>query len=155
MRVLAIDFGTKKLGLALSDPEGRFALPRGVMPREGEAEQMYAGLARLAAEERVGALVVGLPLGLDGAETATTRQARNFGNRLAARLALPVHFVDERLSSAEAKSRLAETGTRGKKAKARLDAEAAALILESFLAARRAAAPAAPVGDGPDGEDAP
>jgi len=140
MRVLAIDFGTKKLGLALSDPEGRFALPRGIMPREGDAERMYAELARLAADERVGELVVGLPLGLGGEETETTRQARNFGNRLATRLSLPVHFVDERLSSAEARSRLAETGTRGKKAKARLDAEAAALILESYLSSRRAPA---------------
>lgn len=140
MRVLAIDFGTKKLGLALSDPEGRFALPRGILPREGEAGRTFAELARLAAEERVETLVVGLPLGLDGSETETTRQARNFGNKLAARLSLPVHFVDERLSSAEARSRLAETGTRGKKAKARLDAEAAALILESFLASRRSPA---------------
>lgn len=133
MRVLAIDYGSKKLGLALSDPEGRFALPRGVMPCEADAERTFAALARLAAEERVELLVVGLPLGLDGTETATTRQARNFGNRLAARLGLPVRFFDERLSSAEARDRLAETGTRGKKAKARLDAEAAALILEGFL----------------------
>lgn len=136
MRVLAVDFGTKKLGLALSDPQGRMALPRGVMPRSGE-ERDLAGLARLVAEEGVTALVVGLPLSLDGEETPSSRGALDFGRKLAARTGLAVHFVDERLTSSEAKARLRESGTRAKKAKARLDAEAAAVILESFLAERR------------------
>ena len=136
MRVLAVDFGTKKLGLALSDPQGRMALPRGVMPRSGE-ERDLAELARLVAEEGVAALVVGLPLSLGGEETPSSRRALDFGRKLAARTGLAVHFVDERLTSSEAKARLRESGARAKKAKARLDAEAAAVILESFLAERR------------------
>ncbi|EPR38663.1 Holliday junction resolvase [Desulfovibrio sp. X2] len=140
MRALAIDFGTKKLGLALSDPAGRMALPRGILPRPAAGDEaLFAELCALIGREGVDTLVVGLPLALDGSETETTRRAKKFGNRLAARAKLPVHFVDERLTSSEAKSRMREAGVRSKKAKARLDAEAAALILESFLACGRSA----------------
>jgi putative Holliday junction resolvase len=134
MRWLGIDYGTRKLGLALSDPGGSMAFPRGVLEKL-DNEQLYGDLLRLIREEGVEGLVVGLPLRLDGQESLTTRQARNFGNRLAARAGLEVCFVDERLTTAEAESLLREAGASGRKDVR--DAQAAALILESHLAAQR------------------
>jgi putative Holliday junction resolvase len=136
MRWLAIDHGTKKIGLAFSDELEILASPFAVWPQE--AERTLDRLARLCQEEGVQALAVGLPRHKDGAESETAPAARAFGEALAARTNLPVRFVNEHLSSAEAERLLRERGVKPEKRKAMLDAAAAAVILSELLEDRRA-----------------
>ena len=136
MRWLAIDHGTKKLGLAFSDELEILASPFEVWPMDGE--RTLARLARLCGEEGVQALCVGLPRHKDGAESATAPAARAFGEALAARTGLPLRFVNEHLSSAEAERLLRERGVKADKRKLLLDAAAAAVILGEMLEDRRA-----------------
>jgi putative Holliday junction resolvase len=136
MRWLAIDHGTKKLGLALSDELEILASPFEVWPQEGE--RTLARLARLCREEGVQAVAVGLPRHKDGAESETAPAARAFGEALAALTGLPLRLVNEHLSSAEAERLLRERGVKPDKRKALLDAAAAAVILAELLEDRRA-----------------
>jgi putative Holliday junction resolvase len=136
MRWLSIDHGTKKIGLAFSDELEILASPFEVWPQE-EARTLDR-LMRLCKEEGVQALAVGLPRHKDGAESATAPAARAFGEALAARTGLPVRFVNEHLSSAEAERLLRERGVKPEKRKLMLDAAAAAVILSELLEERRA-----------------
>lgn len=135
MRWLGIDHGTKKLGLAFSDELEILASPFEVWPQE--AERTLDRLARLCREEGVQGLCLGLPRHKDGAESATAPAARAFGEALAARTGLPLRFVNEHLSSAEAERLLRERGVKPEKRKLLLDAAAAAVILAELLAQRR------------------
>ncbi|HEY3270436.1 MAG TPA: Holliday junction resolvase RuvX [Geothrix sp.] len=136
MRWLAIDHGTKKIGLAFSDELEILASPFEVWPQEHE--RTLDRLARLCKEEGVQALAVGLPRHKDGAESATAPAARTFGEALAARTGLPLRLVNEHLSSAEAERLLRERGVKPDKRKLLLDAAAAAVILNELLEDRRA-----------------
>ena len=136
MRWLAIDHGTKKIGLAFSDELEILSSPFEVWPQEDE--RTLVRLARLCKEEGVQAVAVGLPRHKDGAESATAPAARAFGEDLAARTGLPVRFVNEHLSSSEAERLLRERGVKPEKRKAMLDAAAAAVILSELLEDRRA-----------------
>jgi len=136
MRWMALDHGTKNIGIAFSDEMEILASPFEVWPNQGEAT--LARLARLAGEEGVQSLVVGLPRHRDGAESATAALARAFGEALRDRTGLPLVFWDEHLTSAEADRLLAERGVKAKDRKARLDAAAAAVILQDFLRTREA-----------------
>ena len=136
MRWLSLDHGTKKIGLAFSDELEILAWPFEVWLQE--EERTLVRLARLCKEEGVQALAVGLPRHKDGAESATAPAARAFGEALAARTGLPVRFVNEHLSSAEAERLLRERGVKPEKRKAMLDAAAAAVILSELLEDRRA-----------------
>ncbi len=148
MRWLALDHGTKKLGLAFSDELEILASPFEVWPMEGEAT--LARLARLCREEGVQALCVGLPKHQDGAVSATAAAARAFGEALAARTGLPLRLADEHLSSAEAQRLLAARGVKPERRKALLDAAAAAVILQALLEERRAGGiPTSAFGPGP------
>lgn len=135
MRILGIDFGLKRVGLALCDPTETLATPYGTIERTTR-ERLFADIAATVEREGVEAVVVGLPLGLDGRDTESTRQARNFAESLARRFGLPVHLADERLSSAEAEASLKETGLCSRKRKKVLDSQAAALILQGWLQSR-------------------
>ena len=137
MRVLGVDFGAKRIGLALSDATGMLASPW----------HTVEGGAPLAAADRVGrlsrdlaaeddgleAIVVGLPRRLDGSDNEQTPLVRTFAAELARVTSLPVILQDERLSSHEAESRLAMRERDWRKRKARLDAAAAAVILQDYL----------------------
>ena len=136
MRWMALDHGTKNIGIAFSDELEILASPFEVWPNLGEAT--LARLARLAGDEGVQALVVGLPRHKDGAESATAPLARAFGEALRERTGLPLVFWDEHLTSAEADRLLAQRGVKAKDRKARLDAAAAAVILQDLLATRQA-----------------
>ncbi len=138
-RVLALDHGSARCGCAVSDPSGTLATPLAAVARPDEPAGLDA-IAALAAEREVERVVVGLPLGLSGADTAQTEEARAFAARLAERLgpAVPVELYDERLTTRQA----ARTG-----GSAPLDSRAAAHLLESYLARRGAAA--APDADAP------
>jgi putative Holliday junction resolvase len=135
MRWLAIDHGTKRIGLAFSDELEILACPFEVWPAE---DRVLDRLARLCKDEGVQALVVGLPKHKDGAESATAPLARAFAAEASARTGLRHLLWDEHLSSAEAERLLAQRGVKPEKRKALLDAAAAAVILADLLETRRA-----------------
>lgn len=136
MRTLGIDFGLRRVGLAVTDPDGMMAFPRPALERTTK-DRLFDDLLALIEADRIDRIVVGLPLALDGSDTETTRQARNFAERLGRRTPLPIEFMDERLTSAEAEGLLKEAGLCGKKRKTRLDSQAAVIILEAWLATNR------------------
>ena len=132
MRSLGIDFGTKRIGLALSDPEGRVAVPlQTVMRRDDRsASREIAAIARREGVER---LVVGEPIGLDGARGEAALRARRFGERLAELTGLPFEMVNESLTSVEAAERLRAAGVDPRRNPERLDAVAAQILLQEAL----------------------
>jgi putative Holliday junction resolvase len=132
MKYLAIDYGQKRTGIALSDPDGVFAFPRAVLLMRGR-DAFFAALLALAEKEKADAFVVGLPLRQNGEDSESARRARNLAARLKRRSSLPVYFMPETLSSFEAESRLREAGKNPAQRRNRLDSAAAAAILESFL----------------------
>jgi len=133
MRVLGIDYGQVRVGLAITDPEGRMAFPRPALTRTTR-DGLFEALLALIQAEAVQAVVIGLPLTLDGGDSLTTRQTRNFAESLARRTTAPVHLMDERLSSAAAEAQLKEAGLCSRKRKPHLDSQAAVQILETWIA---------------------
>jgi putative Holliday junction resolvase len=142
-RLLGIDLGTRRVGVAIADPRLPSAWPYAVLAREDAA--LMARIAAIAAEEEATALVVGLPLHMSGAEDAWTAEVRAWAAAAGEALGLPVEMADERLSSWDAEQRLGPSvpGSRAARERRRgaIDAQAAAVILDGVLAARRAAAP--------------
>ncbi len=142
MRVLAIDVGRRRIGLALSDPTGTLARPWRVVPHAASlalaVEEMVAIVEGLIAEEDgLERVVVGVPKRLDGSPSDETAHAAAFADGLRARVGVPVSGWDERLTSVEAESRLAERERDWRRRKAKLDAAAAAVILQDFLDSRK------------------
>jgi putative Holliday junction resolvase len=141
MRIVGLDIGERRIGVAVSDLTGTLARPVAVLRPRGldiDALDLVATeIARLAGEEDgVGAIVVGLPRRLDGTPTEMTPRVEQFARQLESKAALPVALQDERLSSREAESRLALTNKDWRSRKARLDAAAAAVILQDYLDGR-------------------
>ena len=133
MRTLGIDFGERRIGLALSDPEGRWALPWQVVERTSDHDAVGRILA-LIEQEGVRALVVGEPRNpADGSLSPGARRARAFGERLARASGLPVEWIDETLTTVEADERLRAAGTRGAGREAARDALAAQILLQEAL----------------------
>jgi putative Holliday junction resolvase len=132
---MALDHGTKNIGIAFCDELEILAYPFEVWPNQGEAT--LAKLARLIKEEGVQALVVGLPCHKDGTESVTAALARPFAQDLATRASVPLQLWNEHLSSMEAERLLAQRGVKPKDRKAKLDAAAAAVILQDLLNTRR------------------
>lgn len=130
--VLAFDFGTRRIGVAVGEPLLGSARPLATIDAEDNATRFNA-IARLVAEWQPRQLVVGLALGLDGGEHEMTLRCRRFAHQLEGRFRLPVALVDERLSSADAESSLAAQGQNWKQRKQTLDAEAAATILHDYF----------------------
>ncbi len=138
MRALGIDYGERRIGLALSDPSGTLARPWRTLARAGHDDKLAKDLAdqiaALAAEaDGLAVVVIGLPRRLDGTPNDLTVRVQAFAERLRARVAVPVALQDERLSSAEAESRLARRERDWRKRKALIDAAAAAVILQDYL----------------------
>lgn len=135
MRVLGIDFGERRIGLALSDPSGTLASPLPTLKRRRGKRPPFSVLEDLIHGNQVGILVLGLPLALDGTESEWTSTVRAVGVELARRTGLPVHYVDERFTSAQAQRAIRKLGLprRKREEKERVDAAAAVLILQSWL----------------------
>jgi putative Holliday junction resolvase len=131
-RVLAVDPGTKRVGLAVSDPLGRIAQPHGQIPAE-PAETLAGRLAQVARDLEAEALVVGLPRRMDGSSGPEARAARELAARLREDTGLKVTLVDERLTSVAAERALLATGHRRRRRRELADAVAAALILQTYL----------------------
>jgi len=141
VRIVGLDVGERRIGVAVSDVSGTLARPLTVLRPSGlEADAVdvvSAEIARLAREEDgVAAIVVGLPRRLDGTPTDMTPRVEQFARQLGAKTSLPVTLQDERLSSREAESRLALRDKDWRSRKARLDAAAAAVILQDYLDGR-------------------
>lgn len=141
-RLLGIDAGERRIGVAISDPDRSFALPLNTIPADGKEIE---AIQRLAAAEEVTELVVGLPVSLSGGETAQTGRVREFAQRLESELQLPVRLWDERLSTREAQGRAEETGRGRRRRRGRgqappmdTDAIAASIILQAYLDRLRA-----------------
>jgi putative holliday junction resolvase len=132
-RVLGIDVGSVRVGVALSDSAGMVASPHTSLPA---GEDLADRLADLAAAESCETVVVGLPKGMSGRDTASTQMARAVAKQLADR-GLNVQLWDERLSSAEAERVLLSAGRRREQRKVERDPIAAAIILQGWLDARR------------------
>ena len=130
--VLAFDFGTKRVGVAVGTTQLAAARPLATIAEEATMARFEA-IAAIVREWQPVVLVVGRPRHADGAPHETARLAEKFARRLRERFALPVAFVDETLSSAEAASRIRESRPRG--VAAQVDAMAAAIILQSYLEA--------------------
>lgn len=130
MRLLGLDVGEARIGVAVSDALGKTAQPLETVERDERAQERLAALAVEVGAER---LVVGLPLLMDGSEGAQARLVRDFAEGLAAGLGLPLEYVDERLTTKEAEGVLVLGGVkRGKKRQAS-DRLAAALILRAYM----------------------
>lgn len=143
MRVLGVDLGARRVGLALSDPTATLASPWRRIDRGGSdaalARALAAEVARLAAEDDgLEAVVVGLPRRLDGRPTDQTARAEALARALQTLVTVPVVLQDERLSSREAEARLALRERDWRRRRARLDAAAAAVILQDYLDERAA-----------------
>lgn len=141
MRTVGLDIGERRIGVAVSDATGTLARPLRVLRPAGldvdAVDVVVQEIARLAGEEDgIGAIVVGLPRRLDGTPTEMTPRVEQFARALGAKTSLPVALQDERLSSREAESRLAVRNKDWRSRKAKLDAAAAAIILQDYLDAR-------------------
>lgn len=140
-RILGLDVGERRIGIAVGDTETGIATPLRTLRRSGQAAEDIAALARLADDEAAGALVVGLPLTEGGEHGHQVRAVRSFVNQLARNVHLPIHWQDERYSSSEAQQRLGPAGTsrrkRRKQREEQLDAMAASIILQAYLDANK------------------
>ena len=136
-RVLAIDVGARRVGLAISDASATLARPLDTLVVSDDRDAVDRVAERIAALEReddgLVAVVVGLPVRLDGSASDASPRVRAFISALSGRTALPIEVEDERLTSREAESRLAQRERDWRKRKAKLDAAAAAVILQDYL----------------------
>jgi putative Holliday junction resolvase len=142
VRFVGLDVGERRIGVAVSDLTGTLARPLTVLKPSGldtdAVDMVSQEIARLAREEDgVAAIIVGLPRRLDGTATDMTPRVEQFARLIGAKTSLPVTLQDERLSSREAESRLAVRDKDWRSRKARLDAAAAAVILQDYLDGRR------------------
>lgn len=139
MRVLALDVGERRVGIAISDPTGALARPLRALVRSSR-EADFSTIAALVAEYDAGLIVVGLPFSLDGTQGPQARRVTGYADGLADHLSIPVVMWDERFTTAEAEEILRQSRGEKKRRRARtsgeLDAIAAAVILQSYLDSR-------------------
>jgi putative Holliday junction resolvase len=129
-RIMGVDFGESRIGIALSDPLGIMATPLTIITRTDEAKDIDT-IADIIHENRVGRLVMGLPLSMDGSLGRQAEKVRDFAAELGKKTDIPIEFQDERLSTVAAKNLMREAKKTDRKT--RYDAAAAALILQGYL----------------------
>lgn len=135
-RLAGIDYGTVRIGVAVTDPDQRLASPlENYNRRDLAADAVW--IKRLAVEERIAGFVVGLPVHTSGHESQKSIEARDFGRWVGQQTALPVCYFDERYTSAHAEALLLDAGLTSKRRKQRLDMLAAQIMLVAFLESSR------------------
>jgi putative Holliday junction resolvase len=139
MRILGIDYGRCRFGLALSDEDGTLASPLPPQERSGSLDSDLAALSRLIRDRQVARLVVGLPLNMNGSSGGMAKEALAFAEQLRTRTGLPVETADERLTSEEAERVLIEGHVSRGRRKTLRDGLAAVLILQCYLDQHRVA----------------
>ena len=132
MVIVAVDVGQARIGIAASDETEVLATPMTTVKRRSDAAAI-AAIARIVGERGAGLVVVGLPMSFDGQLHEQARSVQRFAEKLRAALVVPVVYADETLSTVRAEERLREAGVRTDKIRERIDAVAAALILEEYL----------------------
>ena len=143
-----VDVGTVRVGVARSDPRGVLAVPVRTLQRDKRTDRDIGELAGLVAEYEAVGVVVGLPRTLAGREGAAAELAREYGGRLTARIApVPVHYLDERLTTVSAQRKLQHGGVRGPAGRAVIDQAAAVELLQHWLELRRAGRPGDDAGE--------
>ena len=136
MRILALDIGERRIGVALSDPSGLLATPLTTIHRRHHTADVDEVL-RLVDEHDAERVVVGLPLELSGRRGTQAGRVSAFVRAMAERTQVPVETVDERYSTVQAQRQLRESGVKPSRDRARVDAAAAAIILQSYLDSQR------------------
>lgn len=134
MRILALDFGERRIGVAVTDPTGTLAQPLETVERRPPPSRAHLDrIAALVAEYDAAQIVVGLPLHMDGRRGPEVDRVRAFGSEVAAQTGVPVEYLDERWTTREAERTLRELGVRGVRRRGRRDPIAASLILRTYL----------------------
>ncbi len=141
MRALGLDLGAKRIGVAVSDRSGTIASPLTVLERTGSRAEDHRRIARLIADEEAVAVVVGLPLSLDGSLGPAAAGVQAEVEELAAALPVPVELFDERLTTVSAERALIEARMRREARRRVVDKVAAAVMLQAWLDSRRGDAP--------------
>jgi putative Holliday junction resolvase len=137
MRIIALDVGDARIGVAVSDPTEMLATPLNIIKRLNAASDT-AVIARLVAEQSAGKLVVGLPVSLEGGEGMQAEKVRTFVSQLSSSLAIPIEMYDERFSTVTAREYMRESGKKKKgRGKQHDDDIAAAVILQNYLDEKR------------------
>jgi putative Holliday junction resolvase len=132
MRILAIDYGAVRIGVALSDPTGTLAKPLPFLPAKGDAK-LAKEIAALAAKEGVVRILLGLPRHMNGELGEAAEKVKAFAAVLTQATTIPLKLVDERLSTIQAGRQLHDMGKNARKQRERIDSEAAAVLLQSYL----------------------
>lgn len=146
MRVVALDIGERRVGVAAGDTSSRVAVPLKVLPA-ADVEQCAPAFRRLVEDHEPELIVAGVPLTLSGERGPQAERVERVARAVSERLGLPLAFSDERLSSAEAKRVLREQGMSERQMRGRLDCVAASLFLQSWLDAQAASAASTTMGD--------
>jgi putative Holliday junction resolvase len=132
MRILALDYGSKRLGVALSDPTGTLAKPLAFLPAKGDVK-LAREVAALAAKEQAALILLGLPRHMNGSLGESAALVQAFAAALGQATKIPVKLVDERLSTVQASRQLQEAGHDSRRQRGRIDSEAAAVLLQAYL----------------------
>jgi putative holliday junction resolvase len=136
-RRLAIDVGSVRIGLAICDPDGILSSPIPALGRSNELMDTLQLVSELVAENSVIEVYVGDPISLSGGQSASTRDAREFAEKLAAQISVPIRLVDERLTTVTASAKLRISGKDAKQSRSFIDSASAVEILEQALATIR------------------
>lgn len=137
MKALGLDVGTRTVGVAVSDPLGQLARGLETIRFEaGDWERAAYEVVTIAARENVVAIVIGLPINMDGSEGEQAAKTRSFGALLERLISVPLHYQDERLTSRLARRQMIDATMRKKKRQSRIDTQAATIILQAHLDAK-------------------
>ena len=137
MRTLALDYGERRIGVAISDPTGLIAQPLETIPAHAGGRDALERIAELVRSHEVGEIVVGLPIHMNGRSGPEVARARAFGERVRTRAGVSVEYLDERWTSVEAERALDESGMRRRDQRGKVDPVAAAILLRTWLELRR------------------
>ena len=132
MRILAIDYGSKRIGLALSDPTGTLARPLPYLPAKADA-QLAREIADLAKKEEAHLILLGLPRNMDGSSGEAAAKVQAFAAILGQATPIRIQLIDERLSTVQASRQLQEAGKNTRKQRGQIDSEAACVLLQGYL----------------------
>lgn len=131
-RLLGIDYGTVRIGLALSDPTGTLASPLPFLPNQSP-QQVTQALSELIQTHQITALIIGLPRNMDGTYGPSAQKVRDFISQIQKAILLPITPIDERLTTAQASKQLAGIGLSQKELRKKVDSSSACLILQQYL----------------------
>jgi putative Holliday junction resolvase len=137
VRTLALDWGERRIGVAISDPTGLIAQPLETIPAHAGGRDALERIAELVRAHEVGEIVVGLPVHMNGRNGPEAQKARAFGERVRKSAGVAVEYLDERWTSVEAERALDEAGVRRRAQRGKVDPIAAAILLRTWLELRR------------------